>query len=85
MKIEVTIHRQDVNRIVEIDGYINPDDGDLSKQDDSEIKKFLLEHLEDEWKQGGVNVWLNPGGTIIQESKTDFKVSKSNGSYHIET
>ena len=30
MKIEVTIHRQDVNRIVEIDGYTNPDDGDLS-------------------------------------------------------
>ena len=80
-KVQVTIHQQDLIKIVEIDWKI-PNSGDTSGN--TEIRKFLLEQLEDEWKQGGIDVLISGGGRIINETKPDMKVSKSNGSYYIE-
>ena len=82
-KVQVTIHQQDLIKIVEIDEDEIPNSGDTSTN--SEIRKFLLEQLEDEYKQVEIDVWIDGGvPKIISETEPDIKVSKSNGSYYIE-
>ena len=81
-KVQVTIHQQDLIKIVEIDEDEIPNSGDTSTN--TEIRKFLLEQLEDEYKQVETRVWIDDGGSILDEKTPDMKVSKKNGSYFIE-
>ena len=81
-KVQVTIHQQDLIKIVEIDEDEIPNSGDTSTN--TEIRKFLLEQLEDEYKQVEIFVAITGGGSILNEKTPDMKVSKKNGSYFIE-
>ena len=82
MKVEVRIHKEDLIKVVEVsdevwsDGYDQPSN--------KEIRKFLLERLQDEWYADEEELWIDGGGSILNEKTPDMKVSKKNGSYFIE-
>ena len=83
MKVEVRLHKEDLIKVVEVDEDEFDENGDTSTN--TEIRKFLLEQLEDEYKQVEIDVWIDGGvPKIISETEPDIKVSKSNGSYYIE-
>ena len=83
MKVEVRLNRSDLIKVVEVDEDEFDESGDTSTN--TEIRKFLLEQLEEEYKQEKINVWITGGGSILDETKPDMKVSKKNGSYYLET
>ena len=94
MKVEVQVTKQDLIKVVEVD----EDEFDVTPHSSStcvtklniEIRKFLLEQLEDEYKQVETNVWVDARCINKKEEmykisiKPDMKVSKKNGSYFIE-
>ena len=83
MKVEVRIHKEDLRKVVEVAEDEFDESGDTSSN--TKIREFLLEQLEDEYKQVEIDVWIDGGvPKIISETEPDIKVSKSNGSYYIE-
>ena len=57
MKVEVRIHKEDLIKVVEVSDEVFTDFGD--QPSNTEIRKFLLEQLEDEYKQVGTKVWID--------------------------
>ena len=82
MKVEVRIHKEDLIKVVEVDEDEFDESGDTSTN--IKIREFLLEQLEDEYKQVEIFVAITGGGSILNEKTPDMKVSKKNGSYFIE-
>jgi hypothetical protein len=82
MKVEVTLNRSDLIKVVEVDEHEFDEIGDTSTN--TEIRKFLLEQLVEEYEQVEINVWIDGGGSILNEKTPDMKVSKKDGSYFIE-
>ena len=81
MKVEVRIHKEDLIKVVEVDEDEFPS---MDTSTNTEIRKYLLEQLEDEYKQVEIFVAITGGGSILNEKTPDMKVSKKNGSYFIE-
>jgi len=82
MKVEVRVHKDDLIKVVEVDEDEFDESGDTSSN--TEIRKFLLERLQDEWYDDEEELWIDGGGSILNEKTPDMKVSKKNGSYFIE-
>ena len=82
MKVEVRIHKEDLIKVVEVSDEVFTDFGD--QPSNTEIRKFLLERLQDEWYDDEEELWIDGGGSILNEKTPDMKVSKKNGSYFIE-
>jgi hypothetical protein len=96
MKVEVRLTKVDLIKVVEVDEDEFKDDlipHSSSKgvnERNIEIRKFLLEQLEDEYTQVETNCWVDARCINKKEEmykisiKPDMKVSKKNGSYFIE-
>ena len=83
MKVEVRIHKEDLIKVVEVSDEVFTDFGDQPSNE--EIRKFLLERLQDEWYDDEEKLlWIDAGGSILNEKTPDMKLSKKNGSYFIE-
>ena len=85
MKVEVSLHKEDLRKVVEFDENEFDESGDTSSN--TKIREFLLEQLKDEYSQVETDVWVD-GGVIqnLEEThdcvvKPHMKVSKKNGSY----
>ena len=84
MNVEVTLQKV-LKKVVEVDEEVFIDFGDKTTSNTKIREEFLLEQLEDEYKQVEIDVWIDGGvPKIISETEPDIKVSKSNGSYYIE-
>jgi len=83
MNVEVTLQKV-LKKVVEVDEEVFIDFGDKTTSNTKIREEFLLEQLEDEYKQVETRVWIDDGGSILDEKTPDMKVSKKNGSYFIE-
>jgi hypothetical protein len=87
MKVEVRIHKEDLRKVVEVAEDEFDESGDTSTN--TKIREFLLEQLEDEYKQVETVVWIDGGNPSIRSLEETqggvvephMKVSKKNGSY----
>ena len=83
MKVEVSLQKV-LKKVVEVDEDEFPS---MDTSTNTEIRKYLLEQLEDEYKQVEIfvetRVWIDDS-SILDEKTPDMKVSKKNGSYFIE-
>jgi len=77
MKVEVSLQKV-LKKVVEVDEDEFPS---MDTSTNTEIRKYLLEQLEDEYKQVEIFVAITGGGSILNEKTPDMKVSKKNGSY----
>jgi len=81
VKVEI---QQTLTKVVEVDEDEFDGSCDTSSIKYKKIREFLLEQLKDEYNQVGIQMFINGGGSILDETKPDMKVSKKNGSYFQE-
>ena len=85
MKVEVSLHKEDLRKVVEFDENEFDKSGDTSSN--TKIREFLLEQLKDEYSQVETDVLVDIVGIQKLEETYDcvvkphMKVSKKNGSY----
>jgi hypothetical protein len=82
MNVNIEI-QQTLKKVVEVD------ECDFEETDSSSIyykkmREFFLEQLIDEYNQIEPDMFISSGGSILDETKPDMKLSKKNGSYFLE-
>ena len=83
MHVKVEIE-QTLTKVVEVHEDEFEGSCDTSSIKYKKLREFLLEQLKDEYNQTGISLYITGGGSILDETKPDMKVSKKDGSYFIE-
>ncbi len=82
MNVKVEI-RQTLKKVVEVDE-CDFEESNTRSIYYKKMREFFTEQLIDEYNQIEPDMFISGGGSILDETKPDMKLSKKNGSYFIE-